>query len=301
MDIVKDSGERQEFAREKFCRSLEHAGASRDLVESVCRKVAGEIAHGATTRELSAKARDYLALEDIETAARYGLKRGIMALGPAGFLFEKYISAVLHEYGYKTRHNVVMQGQCVSHEVDVIAEDDTTHYLLELKYHNTHTIKTHIDVVMYAWARLEDIAPYEEMRERHAPSPRGQGPETQKQSVPSAKKHAMWLITNTKFTHMAIEYARCKGIKLTGWTYPSSQRYSDESNLQHLIEHKKLYPVTVLPAVNGYALEQCARHGLMFAKDLSNRSALDLVKQFDINPPVAERIIHETNELFHGR
>ena len=42
-------------------------------------------------------------------------------MGPTGFPFERFIGAVLKYSGYKTAIGNVIQGQCISHEIDVIA------------------------------------------------------------------------------------------------------------------------------------------------------------------------------------
>ena len=55
-------------------------------------------------------------------AARYSLKRAIMSLGPQGFPFEQYLAALLRHYGYRTYTNQIFAGQCITHEIDVVAE-----------------------------------------------------------------------------------------------------------------------------------------------------------------------------------
>lgn len=57
-------------------------------------------------------------------AIRYDLKRALMELGPSGYPFEKLISDLLRKFGYRTKTNLTLQGKCVSHEIDVIAEKD---------------------------------------------------------------------------------------------------------------------------------------------------------------------------------
>ena len=44
-----------------------------------------------------------------------------MELGPSGFPFEKLVGKILEQEGFETRVGVIVQGNCVQHEVDVIA------------------------------------------------------------------------------------------------------------------------------------------------------------------------------------
>ena len=273
MKITKASGEQETYSRQKLCNSLKAAGAPKDLVEQVCRMVEKEIVPGMTTQEISERTRAYLTKESTVHAARYSLKRGIMELGPAGFLFEQYVAALLKEYGYATRTNQILKGECVSHEIDILALSKDTHFIVETKYHNSRGIKSDVTVVMYLYARLLDIAGYQRKRER------------------KPAKHVSWLITNTKFTSSAARYAQCKGIRLTGWKYPKKE------SLEKLIEGKALYPVTVLPSVNRYAKERFAERKLYFAKDLVHFTPRQFQELFGIQQTIAQNIQKEAAAL----
>ena len=214
----------------------------------------------------------YLVREDLDIAARYSLHRGIAALGPAGFLFEQYVEAVLKAYGYTTKRDTIMQGACVQHEIDLTATKENTHYLLELKYHNEQGLKTHVNVVMYADARLMDISKIENKKEK------------------GNFRHKMWLITNTKFTDTSIQYAHCKGIKLTGWNYPHGD------TLEDMIARKHLYPVTVLPSVSGALLAEFARERIILAQDLLPYTVQDLIR-FNLSIPQAQKLFDEVRGI----
>ena len=96
-----------------------------------------------------------------------------------------------------------MQGACVSHEIDVIAEKTTAALVIECKFHNQPGTKSDVKVALYVQARFEDIQK-----------------QWQKQPEPSRKFHEVWLATNTKLTSDAIQYASCVGLKAIGWDYP---------------------------------------------------------------------------------
>src|SRR3989344_781084 len=276
MKVFKETGEEETYNKGKFCDSLRNAGAPNDLVGSVCSYVEKELTPGITTSEIFRKASLYLVKENLHVAGRYNLKRGMRELGPAGFLFERFLEVMLKSMGYITLRNKIMEGECVSHEIDIIANKGGNHYFIEAKYHNMKGTKVHIDTIMYADARLEDIYRVEEVKEDIQAT------------------HSMWLITNTKFTTKAIKYGKCRGIKMTGWSYPKQE------NLEKLITEHVLYPVTVLPSIDKNSLEKFAQFNMMLAQDIVPYSPHDLVKKFEINQEKAFLIAKEANALVYG-
>ena len=275
MEIIKSAGNREKFNKDKLCGSLEKAGAPADLAEKVCDLTEKNISPGESTAKIFRTALDYLIKEDLNLAASYGLRRAIGEFGPAGFLFEQYIEIILQTYGYQTKRDIMMRGACVDHEVDVSAQKDGAHYIVEAKYRNEPGIKTHIDVVMYGDARMTDIARFEESAGREK----------------DIQSHILWLFTNTKFTEKAIAYAKCRGIRLTGWNYPA------DNNLEKLILNKKIYPLTILPSIGRFSLERFAGKGLLLAQDLLPYSARDLKRDFGLSAKDAEKINAEVSQL----
>lgn len=275
MEIIKASGEKEPFSKGKFCLSLKKAGAPGTLVEDVCSKIDQELKPGMTTTQIFRKASQYLMKDDLVVATNYSLKRGIAELGPAGFNFEKFLGVVIGSLGYEVKLNQMMKGRCVTHEVDLTAGKGNEHFLIEAKYHNSSGIKTHIDVAMYADARLADIAFIEEQRES------------------TRNNHKMWLITNTEFTKTALKYGRCRNLKMTSWRGPTKE------GLKDIIIKNKLYPITMLPSVNKFAQEEFVKHNMMLARDLAPYSARDLTRIFNIDKQRAEKIIKEIQVLVY--
>lgn len=272
MKIIKASGEQETYNKQKLCNSLRAAGTPKDLVDRVCRQVNKEVIPGMTTKEIEVRTHELLLKASPVHAARYSLKRGIMELGPSGFLFEQYVAAILKEYGYAAKTNQIMRGESgVFHEIDVLASTKDAHYIIESKYHNSRGIKVDVTIAMYLYARLLDITGQKKGREK--------------------ERHKAWLVTNTKFTKSAVRYASFKNMKLTGWKYPKKE------SLEMLIEGKSLYPVTVLPSVNQYAKERFAQQNLYFAKDLAAFSPQQFKKLFGIYPKIAQDIQKEAAEL----
>lgn len=273
MEITKATGEIEEFSTDKLCQSIQHAGAPKDHALRVCRLVEKEMKPGVSTTKIFRETLNHLMKEDLDFAANYSLRRGVGELGPAGFIFEQYLDAILRAHGYEVFRNQIIEGQCVPHEIDLKAVKGDKHYLIEAKYRNSPGIKTHIDVVMYADARLMDIQRRKEGIEG------------------SMNEHIMWVITNTKFTSKSVTYAKCRGVRLTGWNYPK------DGNLEDFIRSKKLYPVTVLPSLSKFAREQFVKYDMLLAQDLLPYTEKDLQKKFDIPASDASKLIKEVYAL----
>lgn len=273
MEIVKTDGVHEKFSSAKFCLSLRKAGAPREVADSVCKTIETKINPNTSTSTIFRKALKYLVKDHPDVAARYSLRRALEALGPAGFIFEQYFEIVLQSYGFKTRRGIIMKGKCVNHEIDVIASSGSKRFLVEAKYHNMPGIKTHVDVVMYADARLADIV-------------KNEGPKNQ-----SEYEYAMWVVTNTKFTDTAIQYAKCQGIRLTGWNYPRG------ASLEDVIADKKLYPVTILPSLPKSLLPKLAENNIILAQDLLTYGQRDMVRQFGITSELADKLVQEISGM----
>ena len=277
VEIIKTTGEKESFEREKFCDSLRRAGAPQDITEDICARVAGEVTPGMSTSQIFRKASKYLMKKNLPAGIRYNVKRGVELLGPAGFLFEQFVEVLLRGEGFeKTARDQMIRGECVEHEVDVVGEKGGERYIVEVKYHGQSVIKTPVDVVMYADARREDIGRAEAKQGNHIP-------------------HRLLLVTNTKFSGNAVAYAHCRTIGLLGWQYPRNR------GLEDIIRENMLYPTTVLPSVDRGAREVFARHDMMLVRDLAPYSVQDVVHKFGIDERRARGIIKEAHMLVYGK
>jgi len=273
VQIVKEDGEKEAFDAEKLCYSIEQSGAPADLAKNVCSAVEQKVTPEVTTTQIFRQALGYLIKEDLEVSVRYSLRRAVSALGPAGFLFEQYLEALMQAHGYETERNVMMQGKCVDHEVDIVARKGNKVCLIEAKYRNEAGGKTHINDVMYADARLIDIA------SQHS------------EKTFDEDHYQMWVMTNTKFTEKAITYGRCRRMKIIGWNYPG------QGNLAEMIVDKRLYPVTVLPSVSHFEREQFAKQQMILVRDLLPYGVGQMINDLGIPPQIAEKIIAEASQL----
>lgn len=273
IQIRKSTGEMVFFSEDKLCSSIARAGASKSQAEKICRAVNQKVHPGMTTSFIFRDTLRHLVREDVDIAVKYSIKRGINALGPDGFLFEKFLEALLRQDGYHTKRNQMMKGKCVTHEVDILAWKDNNYYIIEAKYRNDPTSRTHIDQVMYADARMKDIASNPQNNEN------------------GTKHFHTWVMTNTVFTDQSQKFAECSDLRLTGWNYPN------KDSLQKMIERTKAYPITVLPSLSQDARQKLMAQGLVLAQDILPYTKEKLIKDFDIAPVTAAKVQNEVSKL----
>jgi len=220
--ITKNDGTREPFDERKLDRSLTRAGASKEMREKIIRIVTTELHENITTQEIYERAFELLRQEERHPiAARYSVKRAVLDLGPSGFQFESFVSAVFASIGYtNVRTGVAVQGKCSPHEVDIMAEHNGKRVAAEIKFHNSLGVKTDLKVALYVKARFEDLS--------------GKGGEIGEG----------WLITNTRFTRNAARYAQCANMKLLGWDYPRNR------GLEVLIDEAGVHPITALTTLS---------------------------------------------------
>ena len=276
--VTKESGDREVFSVAKLRASLKKSGARRGQIEEVLNQITSQIRPGMRTSEIYRLSFQLLKSLGKPYAARYSLKRSIMSLGPSGFSFEKYLAAILTENGYRTHTNQIFEGRCITHEVDVVAEipDKNIHAVIEAKFHNRPGHKTGSKDAMYSHARFIDInESWVAKRKRGA--------------KPAKGELQSWLMTNTKVTSQARQYAECVGMQIISWTYPHG------NSLQDLIETKGLYPVTALTTLSKRQKDDLLRIGIVLCKDIvQDAKILNRLRLSTIN---RKRLIDEIQTL----
>jgi len=274
--VVKATGEHEAYDPHKLCDSLVNAGAPEDMAKNICSSIEGNLTPEITTQKIWRTALGYLIKSDLhDVSARYSLRRAMSNLGPDGYVFEKYVAVVLEAHGYKAVTNQRIRGASgVEHEIDVIAEKDDRFIFIEAKYKNEYGLRTHVDTVMYSWARFYDMVErYKERKDLEG------------------KTFEIWLVTNTEFTSSSKKFAEYRDMQLLGWDYPRSK------SLEDLIAEKKMYPISILPSVSKNDRKALIRHGLILVQDLLPYTANDLENKFGMSPKRSQKIIDEAKEL----
>jgi len=245
--IVKAFGEKELFSEQKLRRSLSRSGVDEDVITSVVEEVVSHLRDGMHTKEIYKQAFDLLKQYSAPHAARYRLKHAINNLGPSGFPFELYIAALFKYEGYDVQTGVIAEGHCVKHEIDVIAQKEKFHFLIECKFHNSQGIHSDIKIPLYIQSRFIDVTAKWKLLPAH-----------------ESKIHQAWLVTNTRFTEDAITYGNCMGITLISWNYPAGK------SLRDWVNKSGLHPLTCLTTLTGHEKQYLLEQKNVLCKDIIN-------------------------------
>ncbi|WP_300662837.1 restriction endonuclease [Fluviicola sp.] len=270
--VTKASGEKSPFSEEKVRKSLLRSGADNEQIDFILEEIRNQFYDGMTTRNIYKIAFALLKSGSRHQAARYHLKYAIMELGPSGFPFEKYIAELFKKEGYKTQTGQIFQGKCVTHEIDVVAEKDRNQLLIECKYHNQSGISCNVKIPLYIHARFNDIEAHLLQKGSHG-----------------AKQRKGWIVTNTRFTSDAIQYAGCSGLKLLGWDHPFGNGLKDQ------IDHHRLYPITCLTSLTAAEKQKLLGFEVVLCSELLKKA--ELLKSIGIKSTRAATVLNEVNNL----
>lgn len=244
--VVKKSGEREAYDEEKVRRSMNRVGVPENIKPEVLNHIRSKFTGGdMSTDDVFRHILEYLEPRDRKSSLRFNLREAIFQLGPTGFPFEQYLASIFRSMGYKVTTDVIMNGDCVRHEIDLLLEKDGHKEVAEVKFHNHHVVKTDVQVALYTYARFLDVK--------------------EKNGVDN-----VWLITNTKLSSDAISYANCKGIPVIAWNYP------EKGNLQDLVEEPSMYPITLLSSLSEQEKRRLVEKNIVFCTDLLTKSDADL-------------------------
>lgn len=270
--IKKASGKKVAYSLKRVERSLRKAGTEETLIREILQSLPPILTDDTTTRDIYNMAFKMLKRKNKLVASRYSLKQSIFALGPTGFPFERFIGAIFKEMDYKVEIGKEIQGKCVRHEIDVIAQDNDHINYMECKFHSEQGRKCNVKTPLYVNSRYNDI---NIARETHFKDiglvPQG------------------WVVTNTRFTKDALIYSRCVGLKLLSWDEPKGQ------GLKELIDQTGLYPITVSVLLSEREKAFLLSRDVVLCKDIVNdKFYLD---HLEISPDRKARILREMHDL----
>lgn len=268
--VTKVSGLQDIYSPEKLRRSLAKSGAGKELIDTIVSEIESKLYNGIPTKKIYRTAFGLLKKYSRSHAGRYNLKRAIMALGPSGYPFEQYIGAIFEWQGYKTKVKLFLEGICITHEVDVLAENEQHVLLIECKYHNSPGIFSDVKVPLYIHSRYRDVL--------------------DKWNKSNPKKALEgYVVTNTKFSADAIKYGVCAGLHLLGWNYP------EQKSLSGLVDESRLYPVTCLTSLTGKEKENILDAGIVLCRDLVKQE--ELLRRAGISQSRIPKVLTEIKEL----
>jgi hypothetical protein len=272
INIIKASGEKAPFEIEKVIRSLERAGAEKWLVEEIVQDIEKAVFDGMTTKKIYQMAFKMLKRKSRVSASRYKLKKALMELGPSGYPFERFVGALLSHEGFDTKVGVIVQGNCVQHEVDVIAQRENKHYMIECKYHSDQGRFCNVKIPLYIQSRFLDVEKQWEKQKGHR-----------------TKFHQGGVYTNTRFTTDAIQYGTCVGQLLTSWDYPKG------NGLKERIDQSGLHPLTSLTTLTKTEKYKLLDKGIVLCKEINKSPSL--LEQIGISKRRQKDILEDSEKL----
>jgi hypothetical protein len=272
MKIIKHSGDIVEYNPDKLKKSLLKSGASKDVVEHILQTIQKEVYEGISTKHIYKMAFGLLKKASSSHAARYNLREAIRMLGPAGFFFEKYIARLFSAEHYETKTNLILQGKCVSHEIDVLIKKNNSLAMVECKFHAGREAASDVKVPMYILSRFNDL-------------------KEKKHNVFDSHQNISkcWIVTNNRFTTDAITFAKCSGLDLLSWDYPK------DNNLKAKNDNNYLYPVTCLTTLSLAEKDKLLILDVILVKEIINNS--ECLERIGLSPTRIKNVMREASEL----
>jgi len=270
--VKKASGEEEPFDISKLERSLNNAGADKEIIEEIVKDIESYLFHGITTKKIYSRAFQLLNQKKTFAAIYYKLKKAIMELGPTGYPFETFIGKIFEKQGYQVQVGHIIGGYCITHEMDVIATNATTQHLVECKYRTAQEKNINIQTPLYVKARIDDII-------------------KKRKTTDEFHNHNFegWLVTNTRFSQDSADFGKCSGLHLLGWDYPRG------NGLKEIIEKEKLYPVTVIGQLLKKDIQQLLNQGIVLCSQLLEKP--ELLDSFKLTKPKYKALMKELTEI----
>lgn len=272
MQVRKNSGELILFDPRALKRSLTKSGAKKEEVEEVFERVSNDLYEGISTKDLYKLAFDYLKIYRNSYAARYSLKRAIRDLGPEGYFFEKWIGRLLEVFGYEYLNSKTVQGNAVTHEIDVVAIKEDKMIFCECKFRNDEDAKISVTTPMYYLSRIKDVET-----------------NTYRFFGQDFKLSKGYLVTNAYLTKDAIDFANYYKIGLISWNYPENY------NIKDLVDRTALYPITCLTTLTLEQEKELLTKNCVLVKDLIKNTAF--LNDLNLTKDQIDDILEEANEL----
>ncbi len=293
--IKKASGETQPFSKDKLIRSLKRSGASIVVINDIANKIEEWILdeiknqmeadnvpsskdvekanhYGVPSREIYRRAFSLLNKKTVSNAARYKIKEALMEMGPTGHPFEFFAAEIYKVLGYETQVSVILNGHCVTHEVDVIATKDKHQRYIECKYYQSTGKNANVQVPLYIHSRVEDII-------------------SNQKTDPAFNDFTFsgGVVTNTRFTSDAEAYGNCCGLHLLSWDYPQG------NGLKDIIDREKIFPITSLTSLTKAQKTILMDKGIVICRQLLDK--IDELDSLNLTHNKRLKVLAELNDI----
>ena len=247
MRVTKADGSIQPYDRRKVLSTCLKLGADSALAESVADKVERHLYDGIPTKKILRMLSRYLKQHQPSIGERTDLKNALSLLrGKPDW--ELFVQLLFAELGYAVGRNVTVSGHCVNCEIDAILKKGSEQILAEAKHRSDPHARVDLNTCREVRAVIEDLA-----------DGYRQGSNTQQFT-------GALIVCNTRFTDLALQYAKCRGIECLGWNVPK------DNGISTLIEQKQLYPITMLRRLDPETQQTLGDAGIVLLKQLVTTS-----------------------------
>jgi len=241
--VTKADGSKQPFDKQKIINTCLRLQATLEQAQSIADRIQAKAYDGIPTRKILQMIFQHMKKYRPAIGYQIDLKQAIAMLRSKPD-FEIFVAKLFEAMGYEVETNLIMQGKCIEHEIDVIARKGNEVILIEVKHHVNHHTYSGLDVFLQMNSTLEDLK---------------EGYEIGKNKL---KFTRAILICNTKVSDHARRYALCRGLEFIAWKFPP------EKGLERLIEEYKLYPITFLKNIERGEAHKLADIGIVTVKQL---------------------------------
>lgn len=263
--VMKVSGDMEPFSRKKLMHSLERSGANPAAVDAIVREVEAKLFDGISSKMIYDLSFSLLRKRELGIAARYKLKKAMMELGPTGYPFEYFVGEIFRLQGFDVEVGQVLQGHCVTHEVDVVATMGMEQHFIECKYYLRTGKNANVQVPLYIRSRVDDLIKERSLQPEFAGYTFHGG-----------------IVTNTRFTSDAISFGECTGLHLMSWDYPAG------NSLKEFIDREHIFPITVLTKLTLKDKQMLMDKGFVICRqimenqDVLEKIGMDIKKQHTV-------------------
>jgi hypothetical protein len=249
--VTKWDGRLEEYNSRKVRKTLTRIGASNDVADEIIEKLEDEIYDKIQTEKILDMVFDMLNEYKSSVSFMKDLRTALAQMKPKPD-FELYIRTLMEAQGYETQASRVIQGFCVTHEIDgVLSKNDTITYLEVKNHHDSHTY-TPFNITLAAKSKSDDIR------------------EGYEKGLNNYNFDEVLIVCNTRLTDHARQYAECVGIKHIGWNEPTGR------GIDALITESKIYPVTMLRELSSNEHDILSGEGVVTLQDLIDARSIKI-------------------------
>ncbi len=276
VNVRKADGTLQPFNREKVLKTCRRLRLSDTEANEVVAEIEQKIFEGITTKRIMDMIFEHGQRHKPHLGHIIDLREAIAMMRPKPD-FEKFVALLLDHDGYRTVTNKILQGKCIDHEIDVIANRGSEVLYVEVKHHTQFHTFTGLDTFFEVNSAFQDLV---EGYLAHAHQYGFTKP---------------MLVLNTKISDHAKRYAACRGIGAIGWKIP------EHAGIEHYIDQKLLYPITIIKDLDTGTLGKLGDSGIYTLKQLAEADQREISRTANIDANMLRDLVERANAILSSQ